>query len=133
MSSERFLMSKQVRNERLVRELDRKRHRELFMVALTGLALTAAVIAFAYPHFEMIRLGYRMEELREKREALIEVQRHLELQRATELSPSRIENIATEQLGMVYPEGARLLTVESFEPATIVERTPGSERAGHER
>lgn len=119
-------MSKQVRNERLVRELDSKRHRELFMVALTGLALTAAVIAFAYPHFEMIRLGYRMEELREKREELVEVQRHLELQRATELSPSRIEGIAIEQLGMVYPDRAHSLRVESFEPAAIVEQEPDS-------
>ncbi len=126
VSNARFLMSKQVRNERLVRELDSKRHRELFMVALTGLALTAAVIAFAYPHFEMIRLGYRMEELREKREELVEVQRHLELQRATELAPSRIESIATEQLGMVYPDSAHLLIVESFEPAAIVKRAPDS-------
>ena len=78
MSNEHFLMSKQVRNEQLVRELDAKRYRELFMVALTGLALTAAVIAFAYPHFEMIRLGYRMEELREQREELVEAKRHLE-------------------------------------------------------
>ncbi len=122
MKREHFLLSKQVRNEQLVRELDNKRHRELFMVALTGLVLTAAVLAFAYPHFEMIRLGYRMEELRENQEELVEAKRHLELQRATELSPSRIEAIATEQLGMVYPDGSHLLTLEPFETATIVER-----------
>lgn len=129
VGNDRFLMSKPVHNEQLVRELDSKRHRELFMVALTGLALTAAVIAFAYPHFEMIRLGYQMEELREKREELVEVQRHLELQRSTELSPSRIESIAIEQLGMVYPDSSHLLTVESFEPATIIKPEPsqGSE------
>ena len=126
-------MSKQVRNEQLVRELDSKRHRELFMVALTGLALTAAVIAFAYPHFEMIRLGYRMEELREKREELIEAKRHLELQRATELAPARIEAIATEELGMVYPDGSSLLVLEPFEPfepsesAAVTERPPDPE------
>lgn len=120
-------MSKQVRNEQLVRELDAKRHHELFMVALTGLALTAAVIAFAFPHFEMIRLGYRMEELRVQREELVEAQRHLELQRATELSPARIESIAIEQLGMVYPDDAHLLTLEPFESATIVERPTDSE------
>ena len=127
MKNEHFLMSKQVRNEQLVREFDAKRHRELFMVALTGLALTAAVIAFAYPHFEMIRLGYRMEELRVQREELVEAKRHLELQRATELSPSRIESIAIEQLGMVYPDGAHLLTLEPFASATIVERPTHSE------
>ena len=122
MRIEHFLKSKQVRNEHLVRKLDARPHRELFMVALTGLALTAAVIAFAFPHFEMIRLGYRMEELRQQREELIETKRHLELQRATELSPSRIESIAIEQLGMVYPDGAHRLTLEPFASATLVER-----------
>ena len=127
MKNDRFLLSKQVRNEQLVRELDSKRHRELFMVALTALALTAAVIAFAYPHFEMIRLGYRMEELREKREELVEAKRHLELQRATELAPSRIEAIATEHLGMVYPEGSSLLILEPFESTALTERPPDPE------
>jgi cell division protein FtsL len=130
VKNERFLMSKQVRNEQLVRELDSKRHRELFMVALTALALTAAVIGFAYPHFEMIRLGYRMEELREQREKLIEDQRHLELQRATELAPARIEAIATEQLGMVYPAGANLLVVESFEMGHLSEPSEPNEHVG---
>lgn len=127
MRIENFLMSKQVRNEQLVRELDAKRHRELFMVALTALALTAAVIAFAFPHFEMIRLGYRMEELRQQREQLVETTRRLELQRATELSPSRIEAIAIEQLGMVYPDGTHRLTLEPFDSARLVEPPPDPE------
>jgi len=120
-------MTKEVRNEQLVRQPDSKRHRELFMVALTGLALTAAVIAFAYPHFQMIRLGYQMEELREKREKLIELQRHLELQRATELSPSRIETIAIEELGMVYPDSSSLVVIEPLDSGPAVERPPDSE------
>lgn len=127
MKRSHFLMSRPVRNEQLVRELDRKRHRELFMVALTGLALTAAVIAYAWPHFEMIRLGYRMEELRERREDLVEAKRHLELQLATEVSPARIETIAREQLGMVYPDRTQTLTLEPVEAvgAETLEKSPG--------
>lgn len=127
MKRSHFLMSKRVRNEQLVRELDRKRHRELFMVALTALALTAAIIAYAWPHFEMIRLGYRMEELRERREELVEAKRHLELQRATEVAPSRIESIAKEQLGMVYPDRAHTLTVEPVDAvgAEALGKSPG--------
>ncbi len=118
MSRQRFWMTKPVKNEQLVRELDRKRHRELFMVALTGLVLTAAVIAYAWPHFEMIRLGYRMEELREKREELVEQKRHLELQRATEVAPLRIETIAREELHMVYPDTGHRLHLEPIEGRT---------------
>jgi cell division protein FtsL len=107
-----FALTRPVRNEQLVRELDRKRHRELFMVALTGLVLTLAVFVYAWPHFEMIRLGYRMEELRERRDELLEARRHLELQRATEEDPARIEKIAIEQLGMIYPDDAHELVLE---------------------
>lgn len=112
MRLESFTLTKIPRNEQLVRELDRKRHHELVLVALTGLVLTAALIAYAWPHFEMIRLGYRMEELRQKREDLLEVKHHLELQRATEMDPARIEAIAETELGMVYPDGEHLLTIE---------------------
>lgn len=112
MKPYRFSMTKQVQNEQLVRELDSKRHRELFMVALTGLVLTAAVIFYAWPHFEMIRLGYRMEELRERREELVELKRQLELQRATETDPERIERLAKRELGMVYPDDDHRIVLE---------------------
>jgi cell division protein FtsL len=118
-------MNREVRNEHLVRQLDSKRHRELFMVALTGLALTAAVIAYAWPHFEMIRLGYRMEELREEHEELLEEKRHLELQRATEMAPARIETIAREQLGMVYPDRRHTVIVAPHDGGQLLETLPG--------
>ena len=124
MSRGEFRMSKEVRNEQLVRQLDHKRHRELFMVALTGLALTAAIIAYAWPHFEMIRLGYRMEELRQTREDLLEERRHLELQRATEMAPARIEAIAREQLGMVYPNREHTAILESIDGSKFLEALP---------
>lgn len=120
-----FRMSKRVRNEHLVRQLDRKRHRELLMVALTGLALTAAVIAYAWPHFEMIRLGYRMEELRQKREDLLEEKRHLELQRATEMATVRIEAIARDELGMIYPEREHTVILEPHGGGQLPEAPTG--------
>jgi cell division protein FtsL len=117
VSIESFALTRAVKNEQLVRELDRKRHRELFMVALTGLVLTFAVFVYAWPHFEMIRLGYRMEELRERRDELLEQRRHLELQRATEMDPARIEKIAADELGMIYPDDAHVLVVEPLDSA----------------
>lgn len=114
MRKSRFTLTKAVRNEQLVRELDRKRHHQLLLVALTGLVLTVAVIAYAFPHFEMIRLSYRMEELRQRREELLEIQHHLELQRATEVDPARIEAIARNEIGMIYPAPENLVVVEPF-------------------
>jgi cell division protein FtsL len=118
-----FTLTKLVRNEQLVRELDRKRHHELFLVALTGLILTVAVILYALPHFEMIRLGYRMEDLRAKRVELLKIRHHLELQRATEADPARIESVARRELEMVYPDRDHRIGIEPFgsDPVSGVE------------
>ncbi len=124
MRGQSFTLTKAVRNEQLVRELDRKRHRELFWVAFLGVVLTAAVIVYAIPHFEMIRLGYRMEELRQRRDELVEVKHHLELQHATESDPARIESIAKSELGMVYPGLEQILVIEPIgsETAAVDDR-----------
>jgi cell division protein FtsL len=111
-----FTLTKAVRNEQLVRELDRKRHRELFWVAFLGVILTLAVIVYAWPHFEMIQIGYRMEKLRQRRDELVEMKHHLELQRATESDPARIESIAKNELGMVYPGPEQILVLEPVNP-----------------
>ena len=116
MRSNHFQLNKKVRNKQLVRQLDRRRHRELFMVVLTGFVLTVAIIAYAWPHVQIIRIGYRMEELRFERERLIKVKRHLELQLATEESPDRIESIARHKLGMVYPGSDDIVFIEVREP-----------------
>ena len=126
MKAQSFTLTKAVRNEQLVRELDRKRHRELFWVALLGVILTLAVFVYAWPHFELIRLSYRMEELRERRDELVQVKHHLELQRATESDPARIESIAKNELGMVYPGPEQILVIEPIESVESVE-TLGAE------
>lgn len=118
MRAQTFTLTKAVRNEQLVRELDRKRHREFFWVAFLGVIVAIAVIVYAWPHFELIRLGYRMEELRERRDELVRAKHHLELQRATESDPARIESIARTELGMVYPRPEQILTVEPVGPAS---------------
>jgi cell division protein FtsL len=112
MKGRDFTLTKAVRNEQLVRELDRKRHRELFRVAFLAVVLTIAVIVYAWPHLELIQIGYRMEELRQRRDELVEVKHHLELQRATESDPARIESIARRELGMVYPGPEEFLVLE---------------------
>jgi len=126
-----FTLTKAVANEQLVRELDRKRHRELFWVAFLGVVVTLSVMVYAWPHFELIRLGYRMEELRERRDDLVQLKHHLELQRATESDPARIESIAKNELGMVYPGPERILVLEPVESPGSVGTE--SSAAGDER
>ncbi len=115
MSFHRYFLSKRVGNEQLVREVDRKRHRELLMVILTALALALAVLAYAWQHFEMIRIGYQMEEFRIERERLLKSHSQLVLERAALTSPDRVEALATRRLGMTYPSASQVVIIEIYE------------------
>ena len=65
MKGQSFTLTKAVRNEQLVRELDRKRHKELFRVAFLGVILTVAGMAgrgsgrIGAPFSEILRLSGR--------------------------------------------------------------------------
>ena len=115
MTNRRYQVSRRVANEQLVRQVDRERNKQLLMVAITGLFLAAAVLAYGWQHFEMIRNGYRMEEQKREREYLLKVQRQLVLERASLVSPDRIETIATRDLGMVPPSDDQVVVIEPYQ------------------
>ncbi len=114
MTNLRYQVSRRVANEQLVRQVDRERNKQLVMVTITGLLLAAAVLAYGWQHFEMIRSGYRMEEQKQEREYLVKIQRQLALERASLVSPDRIETIATRELGMVPPSDDQVVVIEPY-------------------
>ena len=121
MKLHRYIINKKVGNEQLVREVDSKRHRELVMAGITALVLALAVLAYAWQHFEMIRIGYRVEELRLEREHLLKIQRELKLERASLTSPDRVEAIAIQQLGLNHPSVSQVVVIEPFEVGDVDE------------
>jgi len=114
MANLRYQITRRVANEQLVRQVDRERNHQLLMVAVTGLLLAGAVLAYGWQHFEMIQNGYRMEEQRREREYLIQIQRQLSLEKASLSSPDRIETIATRELGMVVPSKDQFVVIEPY-------------------
>ena len=63
--------TKRIDNSRIVRELNRSKHRECY--ALAGLTVLAFILclAYAWQHFQCVRYGYDVEQLRQ-REILLE-------------------------------------------------------------
>jgi len=114
MANLRYQITRRVANEQLVRQVDRERNHQLLMVAVTGLLLAGAVLAYGWQHFEMIRNGYRMEEQRREREYLLQIQRQLSLEKASLTSPDRIETIATRELGMIVPSKEQFVVIEPY-------------------
>ena len=92
-----------VLNQRLVKERDDARARELRRVVWICTGLLLPILFYVWQQVEFIRYGYRIEQLRADKARLIEWNRQLELERATLLDLKRIERMASGQLGLVPP------------------------------
>lgn len=115
-------IKKDVRNNPIVREVDRTRQRELWRSVGVGLFLVLVLLFSAWQHFELLRNGYRIEQMQEERARELEINRHLRLEIATLKSPKRIERIATEQLGLVAPGVDQAIVLERVAP---IDADPG--------
>ena len=98
-----YAIKKDIRNNPIVREVDRDRHREMWRMTAICVLLVAVVLFWAWQHFELLRHGYRLEQMQRERAAETEVNRHLRLEIETLRSPIRIEQLATGRLQMVAP------------------------------
>ena len=112
-----YAIKKDIRNNPIVREVDRERHREMWRTAGLGLFLVSVLLFWAWQHFELLRQGYRFEQMQREHVAEVEINRHLRLDIYALRSPERIERMATRQLGMVTPAAADALVVERVLPS----------------
>jgi cell division protein FtsL len=112
-----YAVKKDVFNNPIVREIDAARQRQLWKsVAVAGL-LVVVLLLWAWQQFELLRHGYRLEEMQRERAAEEEVARHLRLKIETLSSPTRIETLATERLHLVVPAGDQAIVLERVVPA----------------
>jgi cell division protein FtsL len=107
-----YAIKKDVRNNPIVREVDRERHLEMWRSVAVGVFLVAVLLFSAWQHFELLRHGYRIEEMQKERSAEDEINRHLRLEIDTLRSPARIERLATQRLGMVAPKAGDATVIE---------------------
>lgn len=112
-----YAVRKDVRNNPIVREVDAERLTE--MVKTLGLAalVVIAVMFWTWQHFELVRHGYRLEELQRQRAAEEDIARHLRLEIDTLRSPKRIEALARGRLNLVTPTRADAIVIERVVPA----------------
>ena len=112
-----YAIKKDVRNNPIVREVDNARHRELWKtVAVAGL-FVVMLLFWAWPQFDILRHGYRLEELQRQRAAEEEIARHLRLEIESLKSPQRIEALATDRLHRLAPTREEAIVIERVVPA----------------
>ena len=98
-----YAIRKDVRNNPIVREVDEQRQRELWQSAGVAVVLVLVLMFSAWQHFELLRHGYRLEQMQRERAVEADVNRHLRLEIETLRAPQRIEKLAQQRLGMVEP------------------------------
>jgi cell division protein FtsL len=111
-----YAIRKDVRNNPSVREVDEARHRELWKSAGIAAFLVLVLLFSAWQHFELLRHGYRLEQMQRDRTAEEEAARHLRLEINTLRSPKRIEALATERLHLVAPSHEEAIVIERALP-----------------
>ena len=108
-----YAIKKDIRNNPIVREVDRERHREMWRTVAVGVFLVSVLLFWAWQHFELLRNGYQYEEMQREHATETEINRHLQLEIDTLRSPVRIERLALGRLRMVAP---------TAEDASVIER-----------
>jgi cell division protein FtsL len=107
-----YEIRKDFRNNQIVREVDERRLRDLWQSIGIGVVLVLVLLFSAWQHFELLRHGYRLEQMQRDRAAESDINRHLRLEMETLRAPQRIEKLATERLGMVSPGDHEAVVLE---------------------
>jgi len=93
-----------VLNQRLVKERDAARVRELRRVVWISAGLLVPVLFYVWQQVEYTRTGYQIEQLRAEKNRLMEWNRQMKLERATLLDLKRIETLGKTRMGLVPPD-----------------------------
>ena len=117
MESFEYAIKKDVRNNPIVREVDQARQRELWKSVGIAAFLVLVVLFSAWQHFELLRHGYKVEQMQQERLREQEAARHLRLEIESLKSPKRIEQVAMGRLHLVAPSRDEAIVIERVQPA----------------
>ena len=112
-----YAVRKDVRNNPIIREVDAERQTEMRKSLGLAVLFVIAVMFWTWQHFELVRHGYRLDEVQRAQAVEEDVARHLRLQVETLRSPKRIETLARGRLNLVTPKREDATVIERVVPA----------------
>ena len=125
-----YAVRRPVENVYLVRERDRRRSLELFGFALAAVPPVVVLFVAIWANVKTVELGYQLAKVAKKREALVEMKRKLEMDRAQAAALSRVEDVSRRTLGLVPPTLDQVVLVKdaALAPAPPPARPPAARR-----
>ena len=101
---------------RPVREVDRGRHREMWLMVGAVAVLVVAMLITVWQESEGRRLGFDVQRLQNERAAEEAANYHLRVELETLRSLKRIEALATQKLHLVAPATGEAVVIERVKP-----------------
>ena len=111
-----YAIKKDVRNNPIVREMDKARQREMWKWSAVAGFVVLVGLFYAWQHYELLQHGYRVEQMQRERAAEEDTGRHLRLEIDTLKSPKRIEALALGELHLVAPSRDEAIVIERVLP-----------------
>jgi cell division protein FtsL len=116
------LLGRPVDNSQVVRQVDPRSRREIWLLILIVAVLAAGLGLYAWPALEIRRAGQSGALLDRERERLAEENRKLRLEKAALENLRRVEAIAARELSLYAPAPERTVVVEVPRPLAPGER-----------
>jgi cell division protein FtsL len=105
---------KKIDNSRLVRPTSSAGLRDLWRRLAAGAGIAACLWFYAWQHFECIQIRYQIEQLQAQRTQAAQLDQQLHLEVATLRSPSRVDSIARNDLGLTVPVPAEVAPAQGM-------------------
>ena len=106
---------KNINNLTLVREADTRRQWEYVAVTMLGALFVIGLLVYGWQHYQHIQFGYKIEDVQQKHEQLVQKRNVLRIERERLRNPTRIASYAKE-MGMVQPVSGQRVAVNPAAP-----------------
>jgi cell division protein FtsL len=105
-------LGRPIDNSRVVRQVDHQSRREIWWLILLVAVIAAGAGLYAWPALEIRRTGQAAIDLDREKERLLEENRKLNLEKSALENLTRVETIATRDLGLEAPAPEQSIVVE---------------------
>jgi cell division protein FtsL len=120
------LVPKAIDNSQVVREVDPRSSRDLWLLVLLAATFVGGLVLYAWPSLEIRQTTLARELMSKERERLLEENRKLRLEKAALENLRRVETIARRDLGLMTPAPENLVVVEKPKDAPSGAQLAGS-------
>ncbi len=124
------LVPKAIDNSQIVRQVDPRSSRDLWLLGVLAAALATGLVLYAWPSLEIRQTTLAREQMSKERERLLEANRKLRLEKAALENLHRVETIARRDLGLVTPAADKLIVVEKPKEVPAGARLAGGPEHG---